>query len=102
MVLWMTENDLINLGNRVIDKQGNIVYFNDSLIEGANSPTLNVKNVLESGRYYCLVTSIINGEEISVRTETIIVDIAAIKVAIPTINNDTYTYTHSDVLQRRY
>lgn len=33
MVLWMTENDLINLGNRVIDKQGNIVYFNDSLIE---------------------------------------------------------------------
>ena len=29
----MTEQDLINLGNRVIDKQGNIVYFNDSLIE---------------------------------------------------------------------
>ena len=29
----MTEQDLINLGNRAIDKQGNIVYFNDALIE---------------------------------------------------------------------
>ena len=71
-------------------------YFNGSLIEGANSPTLNVTNVLESGKYYCLLTSIIDGEEVSVRTETIIVDIAAIKVAIPTINNDTYTYNGSE------
>ena len=67
-------------------------YFNGSLIEGANTPALNVTNVLESGNYYCLLTSIINGEEVSVRTETIIVDITAIKVAIPTIKNDTYTY----------
>lgn len=29
----MTEQDLINLGNRAIDKQGNIVYFNDALVE---------------------------------------------------------------------
>ena len=29
----MTEKDLINLGNRAIDKQGNIVYFNDALVE---------------------------------------------------------------------
>ena len=29
----MTEQDLIKLGNRVIDKQGNIVYFDDALIE---------------------------------------------------------------------
>lgn len=29
----MTEQDLIKLGNRVIDNQGNVVYFNDSLIE---------------------------------------------------------------------
>ena len=71
-------------------------YFNGSLIEGANASTLNVTNVLESGKYYCLLTSIIDGEEVSVRTETIIVDIAAIKVAIPTINNDTYTYNGSE------
>ena len=29
----MTEQDLIKLGNRVADNQGNIVYFNDALIE---------------------------------------------------------------------
>lgn len=29
----MTEQDLIKLGNRVIDKQGNVVYFDDALIE---------------------------------------------------------------------
>ena len=29
----MTEQDLINLGNRAIDKQGNIVYFNDALVD---------------------------------------------------------------------
>lgn len=29
----MTEKDLINLGNRVIDKQGNVVYFNEALLE---------------------------------------------------------------------
>lgn len=29
----MTEKDLINLGNRAIDKQGNIVYFNDALVD---------------------------------------------------------------------
>lgn len=29
----MTEKDLINLGNRVIDKHGNVVYFNEALIE---------------------------------------------------------------------
>ena len=29
----MTEKDLINLGNRAIDANGNIVYFNDALIE---------------------------------------------------------------------
>ena len=25
--------DIINLGNRIIDEQGNVVYFTDSLIE---------------------------------------------------------------------
>lgn len=29
----MTESDLIKLGNRVIDKQGNVVYFNEALVE---------------------------------------------------------------------
>lgn len=29
----MTESDLINLGNRVIDECGNVVYFNEALIE---------------------------------------------------------------------
>lgn len=29
----MTEQDLIKLGNRVIDHQGNVVYFDDALIE---------------------------------------------------------------------
>ena len=29
----MTEQDLIKLGNRVIDNQGNVVYFDDALIE---------------------------------------------------------------------
>ena len=67
-------------------------YFNGTLIEGANTPTLNVTNVLESGKYHCLLTSIIDGEEVSLRTEAIIVNISAIKVAIPTINNDSFTY----------
>ena len=29
----MTESDLIKLGNRVIDKEGNVVYFNEALVE---------------------------------------------------------------------
>jgi DNA polymerase III alpha subunit len=29
----MTESDLIKLNNRVIDKQGNVVYFNEALME---------------------------------------------------------------------
>ncbi len=29
----MTEADLLNLGNRAIDRQGNVVYFNEALVE---------------------------------------------------------------------
>lgn len=29
----MTESDLIKLGNRVIDREGNVVYFNEALLE---------------------------------------------------------------------
>ena len=73
-------------------------YFDGKFIEGAVSETLSVENVLDSGEYYCLVSSIINDEEVSIWTNPITVHITPIKIsALEAVGSYIYNGTEQTV-----